>query len=411
MDKVKRVAVTGLGLFTAIGHDVQANWQNLMNGHSGLDHIRGFDIEGNTVRHGAEVDVSQLDERQKGKLRKADRTIRLAVEVSRQALEQAGVIDPQHEYPPQDIASLWGSGCGPCGALYDANVRFQQGGPKSMRPTTVPSIMINSISAAVSIHFQLQGTNQVIVSACTSSTNAIGEGWRMIRHGYADKVLCGGTEAYDPFYYGIWNNLGVFSDVEDPKKAVRPFDLNRRGTLLGEGAAAILLESFSSAESRGANILGEVLAYGESSDSSHLTAPSVDGQAQAIRQALSIAEIGTQDICYINTHGTGTTANDITESQSILKALGPEGSNIPVGASKSYFGHTLGASGAIESVVTLLALSNEVAPANLNLNDPDPECPLALIGDQPQSLSNGLAMKNSFGFGGGNGVLIFGRGQ
>lgn len=407
----RRVAVTGLGLISALGPDVDSNWQQLLAGRSGLADIAGFEVAGNTVTQGGEVDMAPFADRLKGKLRRADRTLQLAVEASRQALSAAGwLADDGEADNGLDMANLWGCGCGPCGTLYQANVRFAAKGPQGMRPSTVPSCMANSISAGVSIQFRLRGTNQVIVSACTSSTNAIGQGFRLIRHGYADAVLCGGVEAFfDPFYYGVWNNLGVLSTLGDPATALRPFDRDRAGTLLGEGAGALLLESFDSARRRGATLRGEVLGYGESSDGTHLTAPSVEGQATAIRRALADADATADDIAYINAHGTATPANDTTECRSIVEALGEAGRHIPVGASKSYFGHTLGASGALESIVTLLALEANTAPANLNLDHPDPDCALQLIGAAPQALSGGLAMKNSFGFGGGNGVLIFRR--
>jgi 3-oxoacyl-[acyl-carrier-protein] synthase II len=267
--------------------------------------------------------------------------------------------------------------------------------------------MANSISAGVSIEFQLLGTNHVVVSACTSSTNAIGQAFRAIRHGYAEAVLVGGVDAFfDPFYYGVWNNLGVLSTIADPERAVRPFDSERTGTLLGEGAGALLLESFATAARRGVRPRGEILGYGESSDATHVTSPDVNGQVRAIRRAVESAGVAPEDIGYINAHGTGTAANDVTESLSIVAALGDVGARIPVGAMKSYFGHTLGASGAIELVATLLALEAGVAPPNRNLEQPDPQCRIELVGSAPRRLSSRMAIKNSFGFGGGNGVLV-----
>ncbi len=414
VDQARRVMVTGLGMVSSLGSDLDVQWQRLLAGETGLGPIGGFDVAGHTVKHGAEVDMTPLDSRQKGKLKRADRTLRLAIEVSRQALVQAGWRKAGEESTDGlsseglDMANLWGCGCGPCGTLFQANLRFAAKGPGGMRPSTVPSCMANSISAGVSIHHRLLGTNQVIVSACTSSTNAIGQGFRLIRHGYADAVLCGGVEAFfDPFYYGVWNNLGVLSTLPDAATALRPFDRRRAGTLLGEGAGALLLESRASAEARGARSRGEIVGYGESSDATHLTSPSVEGQATAIRRALADADATADDIVYINAHGTATEANDVTECRSMVEALGERGRHIPVGANKSYFGHTLGASGALESIVTLLALQHRMAPANLNLDDPDPQCDVELIGDRPRTLDDGLAMKNSFGFGGGNGVLLF----
>lgn len=409
-----RVAVTGLGLVSAVGLDERAVWSCFLEGRSGIAEIRGFDVSDNAVRNGAEVDLEAFDRRpqisQARKLRRADRTVRFAVEATRQALDQADLLGEADE--PRDIANIWGCGCGPAGTLYDAHRRFSSRGPAGMRPSTVPNCMANSVSAEVSIRFRLTGTNQVIVSACTSSTNAIGTAFRMIRDGYAETALCGGVDAFfDPFYYGVWNNLGVLSRIPEPERALRPFDSGRAGTLLGEGAGALVLERWTRAERRGARVRGEILGYGESSDASHITGPAVAGQVAAMRAALADAAVPAEAIGYVNAHGTGTEANDATESRSIHEALGSAAEGIPVGAMKSFFGHTLGASGALESIATLLALEAGVLPPNLNLERQDPDCRLKLLGPRPDSRPVELAMKNSFGFGGGNGVLILGAAE
>ena len=271
-------------------------------------------------------------------------------------------------------------------------------------------MMMNTISAGISIHFGLTGSNQMIVSACTSATNAIGQAFRMVRDGHAKSVLCGGVEAsFDPFYYGVWNNLGVLSEIPEPDRAVRPFDADRAGMLLGEGAGALFLETLDSAEARGATIRGEIAGYGESSDAVNIAAPSVAGQVKAIRKALASAGVSPEQIGFVNAHGTATVTNDLTESRSIREALGSATNSIPVSANKSSFGHTLGASGALESIVTFLALERGIVPPNINLDNPDPECHLRLVGSEPMELDAELAMMNSFGFGGGNGVLILKR--
>lgn len=413
-----RVLVTGLGLVSAIGSDRETAWRSLVGGRTGIGELRGFDVSGNTVTFGAAVDATFLDERQKGRLRRADRTLRFAVEAARQALTEAGWIGAEESddgvaagRTVLPIANLWGCGVGPAGHLAEFHRRFAEKGPQGMRPSTVPDGMANSISAGVSIRFGLGGTNQVVVSACTSSTNAIGQGFRAVRHGYADAVLCGGVDSFfDPFDYGVWNNLGVLSTLPDPATALRPFDAGRAGTLLGEGAGALLLESAESAANRGAAVRGEVLGYGESSDATHITSPDVGGQVRAIRAALADAGVEPEELVYVNAHGTATESNDVTECRSIREALGAAADRVPVGAMKSYFGHTLGASGALEAVGTLLALEHGTAPPNLNLETPDPLCAVRLIGDEPLALGAGPAMKNSFGFGGGNGVLVLGRG-
>lgn len=401
--------VTGLGLVTAIGLDEASVWSSLIAGRSGLRTMRLHPLEGNLVQNGAELDATPFEPGLPPGLRRADRSLKFACEAARQALGGAGRLGGPAG-GTQDIASIWGSAAGTLETLHQAFVRFAGNGPKGMRPSAVPKCMSNSLSANISINFQITGANYVIVSACTSSTNAIGVAFRMIQEGQADAVLCGGTEAsFSPFYYACWNNLGVLSTIPDPARALRSFAADRAGTLLGEGAGALLLESRDSALRRGVRIRGEIVGYGESSDATHITAPSVAGQSKAIRAALANAGIGPADIGYINPHGTGTEANDATESQAINEALGAAAATIPVGATKPYFGHTLGASGAIETICTLLALEHRRMPPSLNLENPDPACSLCFAGPQAAPLAADYAMKNSFGFGGGNAVLILRR--
>jgi 3-oxoacyl-[acyl-carrier-protein] synthase II len=409
MNDERRVGVTGLGLVTALGHSETDVWSSLLAGRSALRVLRNHDYTGNKVRSGAEIDLAALETGLSPALRRADRTVKFAAEAARQALAQARCL-PDAADRPEGVATIFGSGCGPTETLHASHDRFAEKGPAGMRPSSVPNGMANAVSAALSIEYRLTGANYTVVSACTSATNAIGIGFRMVRDGHADAVLCGGTDnSFDPFYYALWNNLGVFSTVPDPVRALRPFAADRAGTLLGEGAGALLIESFGSARRRGVRIRGELAGYGESSDATHITGPSALGQAAAIRAALRSANVGPRDIGYINAHGTGTDANDATEAEAIRAALGDAADDVPVGAVKSYVGHTLGASGAIETIATLLALEHGVAPGNLNLENPDPACRVRLIGATPQPLATGVALKNSFGFGGGNAVLVLRR--
>ena len=403
----RRVVVTGIGVVSASGLDEEALWSNLLEGRSSLGPLAAPELAELEVRIGGLVDLEALDLRQDRKQKRIGRSQRFALEVARQALRQARLIG-EPPYAPQDTATLWGSAYGPCESIFSAVEQFGRGGAAALRPSTVPNGMGNAASAGVSIEFQLLGTNQTLVTACASSTNAIGQGFRMVRDGYADRVLCGGVDAFfNPFHYGAWRRLGVLSAIADPARAMRPFAADRAGTVLGEGAGALVLESVESAEERGARPRGEILGYGESSDGTHLTRPSVKGQAKAMRQALECAGIPAASIGYINAHGTGTDANDLCESQSIREVFGPAADVVPVGATKSYFGHTLGASGVIESIGCLLGLEVGVVPPNLNLDHPDPACPIRLVGDKPLELSGEFAMKNSFGFGGGNAVVIY----
>lgn len=406
----RRVAVTGVGIVTALGLDETTVWANLLAGETGLAPIRGFDASECKVQIGGEVDDELLAERLAArKIRKVDRSLGLALEASGQALEGAELVT-EPPYEAQDIATLLGCGVGPASTLYEGFTRFADKGPRGMRPSSVPKFMANGLSAGVSLHYRLTGTNQVIVSACASSTNAIGQGFRLIRDGYAEVVLCGGSDAFfDPFYYGAWNNLGVLSTIADPKSAYRPFDIDRDGCLLGEGAGILVLEDWQRAAGRGVRVRGEILGYGESSDATHLTSPDVAGQVRAMLAALDDAGVEAAEIGYVNAHGTATQANDLCESQSILEALGSAAGTVPVGSSKSFFGHLLGAAGVVETIATLMALEHGVLPPNLNLDHPDPQCAIALIGGKSVPTEARLAMKNSFGFGGGNAVLVLGK--
>jgi 3-oxoacyl-[acyl-carrier-protein] synthase II len=270
--------------------------------------------------------------------------------------------------------------------------------------------MYNAISSRISMRFKLTGPNYVVVSACTSSTTAIGLGFRMIRDGYADRVLCGGTEAiFEPGVFRAWDSLGVMSRNPDPARACRPFDKDRDGCILGEGAGTLLLESLDNARQRSAGIRAEISGYGESSDTTHITRPNPEGQAQAMRAALSDAGLSPADVGFVNTHGTATESNDLCESQSIRAVLGSAAGTIPAASSKSFVGHLLGASGVVETAVTILGLEAGTVPGNLNLDNRDPRCNLLFVGKEPMTVTSPIAMKNSFGFGGNNAVLIVRR--
>ncbi|MCH9648783.1 MAG: beta-ketoacyl-[acyl-carrier-protein] synthase family protein [Deltaproteobacteria bacterium] len=415
MSQTQRVVVTGVGVVSALGIGESPMWENLLAGRSGIAPIQAFDTDEYRVKLGAEIDSDLLPALAKARShRRTDRALDISIEAAGQALEQAKLIPegpkPQEGYLPQEIPVILGSGVGPAQSLYTAFQGFTRKSLRGLRPTTVPRCMANSFSSGISIHYHLTGPNYVLASACTSSTNAIGDAFRKVQHGYASVVVCGGTEAFfDPFYYGVWNNLGVLATETDPTIAYRPFDLDRGGCLLGEGAGILVLESLDHARRRGALIRGEITGYGDSSDATHLTSPSPQGQARAIRAALDCAKVEPTDIGYINAHGTATRANDESESAAIRQALGAAADQIPVGANKSFFGHTLGASGAIETIVTLLSLENRRVPPNLNLDRPDPKCNLHFVGAEPLELEAPIAMKNSFGFGGGNAVLILKR--
>ena len=409
----RRVAVTGLGVASAVGTDVESFWDNLVAGRGGVDKLQSLDTSALKVGIGAEVDADAVRSGLKRlRRRPTDRAVDLGLVAAADALEEAGLIEGAPPYEPQPAAVILGTGAGSAESHTTGQQRFHERGVRGLRPSTVPRCMYNSISAGVSIHFRLTGINYVVVSACTSATNAIGMAYRMVRDGYADTVLSGGADGFfDPFYFGVWNNLGVMSENPDPARACRPFDADRDGTVFGEGAGMLVVESWDHARSRGARIRGEIVGYGESSDASHLTSPSAEGQAVAMRAALESAGIEPSDLGAVNAHGTATRANDLCESESLRAVLGDAADRVPVSANKSYFGHTLGASGAIEAIAALLGIERGLLPPNLNLENPDPECRVRLVGGEPEPLERPLVMKNSFGFGGSNGVLVLGPGE
>jgi len=400
--------VTGLGIASSLGVDEASVWENLCAGRTGIGRLTRLDTSGHKCHVGAEVAEPEVTARlARLGVRASDRALDLALIAGADALEQAGLVDGPRPKEEQDVAVVFGTGVGSAQAHQEAFASFFERGVRGLRPTTVPRCMYNAISSGLSIHFRLTGANLMIVTACTAGTNAIGTAFRWVRHGYADAVLCGGTDGFfTPFFFGVWNNLGVLSSNPDPLAACRPFAADRDGCVLGEGAGALVLESAERAEQRGVRIRGEIVGYGESSDASHRTRPSAAGQVKAMRRALEDAGVDPAELGLINAHGTATLTNDACESRSICEVLGEAVDRVPVAANKSYFGHTLGASGALETIVTLLSLEHRLIPPNLNLDRVDPQCEVLLAGSEPLPMKADVAMKNSFGFGGGNGVLI-----
>lgn len=407
--QTRKVVVTGMGLVTPIGFDEKTFFDNLLAGRHGIARLRGVDASLYKAQNGAEVDTPQLDAALAARgWKPLDRTVDMALLAAAAALEAAGLIVPGSQpAAPLEMGVLVGSGGGPSYSIEEAYGRIILQGVKGVRPTTIARCMANAISSQVSMRFRLTGPNYVIVSACTSSTNAIGTGFRLVRDGYADRVLCGGSDAcFTPGIYSAWDKLGVMSRNTDPALASRPFDVNREGFVLGEGAGMLVLESRDAAEARGARTRAELCGYGESSDAEHISRPSEQGQARAMRMAIDDAGLSPADIGFINAHGTGTEANDECESRSLRAVLGDAVDTIPVTSNKSSFGHMMGAAGAVETIATILSLETLLAPPNLNLDNPDPSCNLCFVRGAPARIVRPVAMKNSFGFGGGNGVLV-----
>jgi len=411
MSAKRRVVITGLGAVSAYGFGEQPLWDNMIAGKTGLSTITHLDTHELATTVGGIVDRAALQEALVAlRMRYTDMTVDSTIFASDQALKQAGLIAGPPPYEPQEVATLIGTGIGSAESHYASVQNFIEKGIKGVRPTTVPRCMANAACSQTAIRYRLTGPNYIITSACTSATTALGVGFRMIKDGYIDKALCGGADTiFDPHTLVAWDRLGVMSRNPDPLTCCRPFDRDRDGCVIGEGAAALLLESLESALARGATIRAEVCGYGESSDAKHITAPDSEGQAKAIRAALESAGISPAEIGYINAHGTATKANDPTECAAVKLAFGSAANTTPMSSSKAYFGHLLGGSGAIESLATVLTLEKGLIPPSLNLDHPDVDCDTSLVGDAAQRLDRPVAMKNSFGFGGNNGVLIFRR--
>jgi 3-oxoacyl-[acyl-carrier-protein] synthase II len=407
----RRVVITGLGVISPIGLDETTFWRSLMEGRHGIRPVTAIDVSGYKSKLGAEVNNGELDAALAARnWRSMDRAVDMGLLAAVQALEGAGVLGKDGRSSMPGIPAIIGSCCGPSLSLEDTYTRFVKGGLRGMRPTSAVRSMGNLISSQISIKFGLTGANYTIDSACASSVNAIGVAFRMIRDGYADYALCGGAETFfTPTLYAVWERLGVMSPATDPNRACLPFDVERSGFVLGEGAGMLVLEARDAARKRGVRQRAELIGYGESSDANHITRPNEEGQARAIAAALDDAGVGPRDIGFINAHGTATDANDSCEAQSIRRVFGDAADDVPVASNKSYFGHMLGAAGVVETISVVLGLETGRVPPNLNLENPNPACKLRLVSGGPLEVVSPLAMKNSFGFGGDNGVLVLRR--
>lgn len=408
----RRVVISGMGGVSALGLDDETVWANLMAGRTGIRRISAFDIQLFKAANGAEVDGAVLDAALPSRGWKGEhKVVDLALVAAERALRAAGLIAAEGAREPQPVPVIVGSANGPAGALHEAINAFTHKGVRGIRPTLVPQCMVNIVATRLSIEFKLTGIHYNISAACTSSAAALGNAFRMIRDGYADRVLCGGAEfIFVPSYYSAWNNLGILSTEPDPLRAARPFDLGRKGFIIGEGAGMLVLEEESSARRRGIRIRGEICGYGESSDAEHLVRPQTDGQTRALRAALADSGVAPEAVGVIVSHGTATLMNDRSECAAIRSVFGPVQDSSPrVSALKSYFGHTIGASGALETIATVLMLERGWIPPNLNLDRPDPECAVRLVGPVAEKLEQPVAVKQSFGFGGANGVMVLRR--
>ena len=408
--QLKRVVVTGLGAITPIGNTCNEYWQGLMAGRNGIVPITHFDPSQHACRIAGQVkgfDPHDYLERKEAK--RMDRFAQFAIAASKQALADGQLaIDALNA---DEIAVVIGTGVGGIKVMEDQQEVYLTKGPGRCSPFMVPMMIANMAAGLTAIHTGAKGPNSCPVTACAAGSNAIGDAFRLIQRGDAKAALCGGTEsAITPLAVAGFAAAKALSfRNDDPAHASRPFDRDRDGFVMGEGAGILLLEELTSALARGAKIYGEIVGYGMTCDAYHITAPVPDGRGatRAIELALKDAGIVPEQVSYINAHGTSTPANDVTETKAIKKVLGAVASRVPVSSTKSMTGHLLGGSGGIEAVATVLAITNDRIPPTINLVNPDPECDLDYVADGSRDHLVEIALSNSFGFGGHNVTLAF----
>ncbi|BBT66609.1 3-oxoacyl-[acyl-carrier-protein] synthase 2 [Aeromonas caviae] len=409
----RRVVVTGLGMLSPVGNTAESSWQALLNGQSGISLIDHFDASEFATRFAGLVkdfDPEEFGINRK-EARKMDLFIQYGVAAGVQALEDSGLVI--NEENAERVGVAIGSGIGGLGLIEQNHSSLINGGPRKLSPFFVPSTIINMVSGHLSIMKGMQGPNIAVTTACTTGTHAIGMAGRMIAYGDADVMVAGGAEkASTPMGMGGFAAAKALSTRNDePQKASRPWDKDRDGFVLGDGAGVLVLEEYEHAKARGAKIYAELVGFGMSGDAYHMTAPPSDGDggARAMKNAIKDAGIAPEQIGYINAHGTSTPLGDVAELRGMKKVFGDHASALMVSSTKSMTGHLLGAAGAIEAIITVLSLRDQMVPPTINLDKPDDECDLDLVPHVAKAGSFEYALSNSFGFGGTNGSLIFKR--
>ncbi len=406
----RRVVITGLGAVTPVGLSVKESWENILAGKSGIAPLTIFDASAFSVRFGGSIkdfDVTTVMSRKDAK--KMDTFIHYGIAAGKEAIEDSGIEVTDEN--AERIGIAIGSGIGGLSGIEAGYDAYLKGGPRKISPFFVPSNIINMISGNLSIKYGMKGPNFAIVTACSTGTHSIGTAGRMIQYGDADVMIAGGAEMATSK-----TGLGGFASAralstrnDDPEAASRPWDVDRDGFVLGDGAGVVVLEEYEHAVKRGAKIYAELIGSGMSSDAYHMTSPSIGGEgaARCMKNAMADAGISGDSIDYINAHGTSTPAGDVAETQAVRLALGSAADNVAVSSTKSMIGHLLGAAGGVEAVFSVLAIRDQVAPPTINLDNPDPNCDLDYVPHTARQMPIEIAMSNSFGFGGTNGTVIF----
>ncbi len=406
----RRVVVTGLGLITPVGIGVAESWANIINGQSGIGKITKFDCSAFPSQVAGEVkNFDPLAYIPPKDARRMDTFIQFGIAAGIEAFKDSGI--EVNDSNSERIGVSVGSGIGGINLIESTGEVFDEGGVRKVSPFFIPGTIINMISGNLSIMLNLKGPNVSIVTACTTGTHSIGDAARMIEYGDADVMLAGGSEAAitELSVAGFSSAKALSSRNDDPKTASRPWDIDRDGFVIGEGAGVMVLEEYEHAKQRGAKIYAELSGYGMSADAYHITAPNMDGPRRSIVNALKNAHVNTDNVQYINAHGTSTPLGDLNETNAIKASFGNYAKKLVVNSTKSMTGHLLGGAGGIESVFTVLAIHNQISPPTINIFNQDPECDLDYCANEARPMKIEVALKNNFGFGGTNGSLVFKR--
>ena len=406
----RRVVVTGLGMVTPVGNNVEDTWKNILAGKSGIAPIEHFDTSEFSTQIGGSIRNLELDEYIPRKdQKKMDPFIHYGLAAGIQAIQDSGL--EVTEENASRIGVAIGSGIGGLPGIEKGTKLFARGGPRKISPFFVPSNIINMISGHLSIMYGMKGPNFAIVTACTTSTHNIGDAARLIEYVDADVMIAGGAEmaTSETGLAGFASAKALSSRNDEPERASRPWDNGRDGFVLSDGAGVMVLEEYEHAKNRGANIIAELTGYGMSGDAFHMTAPSENGAGAAacMTNALRNGGVNIDEVDYINAHGTSTPAGDVAETVAVKNVFGSEAKSLAVSSTKSMIGHLLGAAGGVEAIFSVLAIRDQVAPPTINLDDPDPECDLDYVPHTAREMKIDVALSNSFGFGGTNGSLIF----
>lgn len=408
MNETRKVVVTGLGAITPLGNTVQATWEAMKAGKNGIGPITSFDTSNLKATLAAQVkDFHPEDYLAVNEILRTDRFAQLAVAAAQQAVDESGI---EGHVDPDRFGVLFGTGIGGIDTFEKEHEKLMEKGPRRVSPLFIPMMIANMATGLIAIRHDCRGSAMPAVTACASGSNAIGEAMRLIRHGYADAVITGGTEAaICPSAVAGFSNMKALSTATDPDAASLPFDRRRGGFVMGEGAVALILEEYEHAKARGAKIYGEVCGYGSTCDAYHITSPHPEarGGAKAMLDAMAEANYQADDTVYVNAHGTGTPMNDKLETIAIHRALGEKAQEAYVSSTKSMTGHMMGAAGAVEAMACLLALQEGIVPPTINLNEQDEVCDLNCVPNHAVRAELTLALSNSLGFGGHNACLAF----